>query len=345
MSLSSEKVMEKVNSLLENKEPEEQKAKTAPTVEPTEQKEPNPSEVTAATEDKKPEEPKAPEAEPEKKDTGKAPETETSTDDKDLKQTDPNPSSQHSEDEKKHNFDKQQQTEHAFKRERAKRKAAEAKYQKALKEIEDLKSKTVQFNPQDPSEYINYQVDLKSAERVRDESYDDLQSSMANEYEEINNRRIAECFPDEGSQAKFRQVIETEGPKLLKTLDEFDKDQAVLAYLDDSELSPILTSVLIQKPQYLEEVLSKRSKYGKYLAMSDLENRIKLAQKELNEQKTSAVETQQPSQQKKPLPIVGSQTKSENTEKSQVAFDPNAFLRKLNGSSKRYHTTGRNLSK
>jgi hypothetical protein len=79
--------------------------------------------------------------------------------------------------------------------------------------------------------------------------------------------------------------------------------------------------------------------------MSDLENRIKLAQKELNEQKTSAVETKQPSQQKKPLPIVGSQTKSENTEKSQVAFDPNAFLRKLNEGSKRYHTNGRNLSK
>jgi hypothetical protein len=28
-----------------------------------------------------------------------------------------------------------------------------------------------------------------------------------------------------------------------------------------------------------------------------------------------------------------------------VAFDPNAFLRKLNEGSKRYHTNGRNLSK
>jgi hypothetical protein len=344
MSLSSEKVMEKVNSLLENKEPEEQKAKTEPTVEPTEPKEPNPSEVTAATEDKKPEEPKAPEAEPEKNDTGKAPETQTSTEE-DLKQTDPNPSSQHSEDEKKHNFDKQQQTEHAFKRERAKRKAAEAKYQKAVKELEELKKQKVEYNADNPSEYINHQVDLKTLERQKDEIYDELSSSMSAEYEEINNRRISACFPDEGSQAKFRQVIDTEGPKLLKTLDEFDPDQAVLAYLDDSDLSPILTSVLIQKPQYLEEVLSKRSKYGKYLAMQDLENRIKLAQKQLSEEKKKTEETQQPSPQKKPLPIVGSQTKSEANKDTKEVFDPNAFLRKLNEGSKRYHTNGRNLSK
>jgi hypothetical protein len=104
--------------------------------------------------------------------------------------------------------------------------------------------------------------------------------------------------------------------------------------------------VLIQKPQYLEEVLSKRSKYGKYLAMQDLENRIKLAQKQLSDEKKKPEETQQPSpQQKKTLPIVGSQTKSEANKDTKEAFDPNAFLRKLNGSSKRYHTTGRNLSK
>ena len=343
MSLSPQEVMSKVNSLLDNskKEPEEVKSPANEVAKPEEVKEP---ESTTAVEEPVKEETTS-QAETEQKEPAKPAEPETVSGKENLKQTDPNPSSQHSEDEKKHNFDKQQQTEHAFKRERAKRKAAEAKYQKALKVIEDLKSKTVQFDPQDPSKYINYQVDLKSAERVRDESYDDLQSSMANEYEEINNRRIAECFPDEGSQAKFRQVIDIEGPKLLKKLDEFDPDQAVLAYLDDSDLSPILTSVLIQKPKYLEEVLSKRSKYGKYLAMQDLENRIKLAQKQLSEEKKKPDETQQPSPQKKPLPIVGSQTKSENTEKSKVAFDPNAFLRKLNEGSKRYHSNGRNLSK
>ena len=285
-----------------------------------------------------------PQAEPEKKEAGQAPETSTSTEE-DLKQTDPKPTSQHSEDEKKHNFDKQQQTEHAFKRERAKRKAAEAKFAKVAKELEELKKHNVEYNADNPAEYINHQVDMKTLERQKDEIYEDLSASQSAEYEEINNRRIAECFPDEGSQAKFRQVIETEGPKLLKTLDEFDPDQAVLAYLDDSELSPILTSVLIQKPQYLNEVLSKRSKYGKYLAMQDLENRIRLAQQQLSEEKKKPEETQQPSPQKKPLPIVGSQTKSEANKDTKVVFDPNAFLRKLNEGQRRYHSIGRNLSK
>lgn len=339
MSLSSDKVMEKVNSLLENqskKESEEVKSPANDETKPEEVKDP---ESTTAVEEPVKEEPKeqkepSSQAEPEQKEPAKPAEPETGSDKKDLNNKDP-----------EHSPTKQEKIDFAFKREKAKRKAAEARYAKAAKELEELKKQKVEYNADNPSEYINHQVDLKTLERQKDEIYDELSSSMSAEYEEINNRRISACFPDEGSQAKFRQVIDTEGPKLLKTLDEFDPDQAVLAYLDDSDLSPILTSVLIQKPQYLEEVLSKRSKYGKYLAMQELENRIRLAQKQLSEEKKKPDETQQPSPQKKPLPIVGSQTKSENTEKSQVAFDPNAFLRKLNEGSKRYHSNGRNLSK
>lgn len=338
MSLSAEQVMSKVNTLLDKSknEPEEVKSPANEENKSEEVKEP---ESTTAVEEPVKEEPKeqkepSSQAEPEQQEPAKPAEPETGSDKKDLNNKDP-----------EHSPTKQEKIDFAFKREKAKRKAAEARYAKVAKELEELKKQKVEYNAENPSDYISHQVDMKTLERQKDEIYDELSASQQAEYEEINNRRIAECFPDEGSQAKFRQVIETEGPKLLKTLDEFDKDQAVLAYLDDSELSPILTSVLIQKPQYLDEVLSKRSKYGKYLAMQDLENRIRLAQKQLSEEKKKPEETQQPSPQKKPLPIVGSQTKSEANKDTKVAFDPNAFLRKLNEGQRRYHSIGRNLSK
>jgi hypothetical protein len=208
MSLSSDKVMEKVNSLLESqskKEPEEVKSPANDETKSEEVKEP---ESTTAVEEPVKEEPKeqqepSSQADPEQKEPAKPAEPETESDKKDLNNKDP-----------EHSPTKQEKIDFAFKREKAKRKAAEAKYAKVAKELEELKKQKVEYNADNPADYISHQVDMKTLERQKDEIYEDLSASMSAEYEEINNRRISACFPDEGSQAKFRQVIETEGPKL-----------------------------------------------------------------------------------------------------------------------------------
>ena len=54
-----------------------------------------------------------------------------------------------------------------------------------------------------------------------------------------------------------------------------------LSYLDDCDISPLLTRILISSPEYLNEVLSKRSPFGKYNAMDKLAQRVQYAREEM----------------------------------------------------------------
>ena len=212
---------------------------------------------------------------------------------------------------------------------------------KLHKELEELR-KNKPSDGSDIQTQVNYQVDLKTKESEFDRLNDSIQESQRAEYEEINERRIQNCFAEPEEQKRFKEIIQVEGPKLLKRLDQDDQENAVLSYLDDSDISPILMRVLIAKPNILDQVLSKRSGYGKYQAMAELENNVRLAQKQLNDQKSKEkqpAETQNSSQQPapaKPLPVVGSVTKSDSTKDSKKAFDPNEYLRKLKAGQRRY---------
>lgn len=267
-------------------------------------------------EQEKAEEPKPADAEPERKtETAQPAETETKT-------------------ERKQTYTHQEQVDFAFKREKAKRKAAEAKYQALQKELEQLKKK--QVDPANTAEYVDYSVDLKTKEREASDLQDQIRESQYAEYEQLNNARIRECFPDEAEQEKFRKVVDVEGPKLLKKLDAEDPDQAVLAYLDDSPIAPILTRLLIAEPKYLTEVLAKRSPYGKYMAMQELANKVEYARQQMSAPEPEHKEPA-PEQHKKPeLPVIGSVTKSDANKDTKKVFDPNALLHELNSKGGKY---------
>ena len=271
------------------------------------------------TEQEKAEEPKPVDAEPEKKtETAQPAETETKS-------------------ERKQSYTHQEQVDYAFKREKAKRKAAEAKYQAVSKELEALKKK--QVNKEDTAEYVDYAVDLRTKEREANELQEQIRESQYAEYEQLNNARIKECFPDEAEQAKFRAIVESEGPKLVKQLDAEDPDQAVLAFLDDSPIAPILTRLLIAKPEYLNDVLSKRSPYGKYMAMQTLADKVELARQQMAEKETVKETSEEPAPTPKPaIPVVGSVTKSDANKDTKKAFDPNALLHSLNDKGGKYRT-------
>ena len=320
MSMDTTKAVELANQLMTPTE-ETVESKAEAKVEPETETETKGDESATATETpaetktepEKAEEPKPVDADPEKKtDTAQPAETETKS-------------------ERKQNYSHQEQVDYAFKREKAKRKAAEAKYQALQKELDSLKKK--QVNKEDTADYIDYAVDLKTKEREASELQDQIRESQYAEYEQLNNARIRECFPDEAEQAKFRSVVESEGPKLVKKLDAEDPEQAVLAYLDDSPIAPILTRLLIAEPKYLDDVLSKRSPYGKYMAMQQLADKVEIARRQMAEKDKApeAKNPEQPPAQPKPvLPVIGSVTKSDANKDTKPTFDPNALLHKLN---------------
>ena len=229
---------------------------------------------------------------------------------------------------RKQSYTRQEQIDYAFKKEKARRKAAEAKYQAVRAELEQLKKK--QPNKENAVEYVDYVVDLKDKEREASRLQEQIRESQSLEYEELNNARIRECFPDEAEQVKFRQIVDKEGPKLLKKLDAEDPEQAVLAYLDDSPIAPILTRLMIAKPEYLDEVLSKHSPYGKYAAMEKLAERVEYARQQMAKPEEVPQPAAAPETPKPVLPVVGSVTKSDANKDTPKTFDPNALLHKLN---------------
>jgi hypothetical protein len=99
---------------------------------------------------------------------------------------------------------------------------------------------------------------------------------------------------------------------------------------------------MIAEPKYLEDVLSKRSPYGKYEAMRELEKKVEYARNELAKGAKGGKAEPAPQPKPKPaIPVVGSVTKSESTKETKQVFDPNAFLHKLN-SRNTYHSRAAN---
>ena len=321
--MDTQKAVELANQLMAPKaETEEVKTEAKVETEPvTETKgdEPATAAETPAetkTEPEKAEEPKPVDAEPEKKtETAQPAETETKS-------------------ERKHNFTHQEQVDYAFKREKAKRKAAEAKYLALQKEMDALKKK--QVDKSDP-DYVDFAVDMKVKEREASQLQDQIRESQSIEFEELNEARIRDCFPDKAEQDKFHAIVKKEGSKLLQRLDEDDKEQAVLAFMDDSPIAPILTRLLIAKPEYLDEVLSKRSPYGKYMAMQKLAENVEAARQQMAAQKPVVHNQDEPAPQPKPvLPVVGSVTKSDANKDTKKVFDPNQLLHQLNSKGGKY---------
>lgn len=236
--------------------------------------------------------------------------------------------------EKKPTHTKQEQIDYAFQKKQAKIKKLEARN----KELEDFikkKGLTLEDFNNKVEDYVNYKVDYNTKQQEYNRNKEEVTRIQNEEAERLNREKIERCFPDPVEQDKYNQIIRTEGPKLVARLDEADGEQAVLGYLDDSDMAPILIRLMIAEPSYLDEVLSKRSAMGKYRAMEKLEEKVRWAQEKMKQPKEEApVEKEE---EKKPaIPVIGSVTKSEAHKDSKPVFDPNQILHKLKNKNK-YH--------
>lgn len=178
----------------------------------------------------------------------------------------------------------------SFRKEKEKRKRMQASYEKQIaslqKEIQGYKSKMDAEGFDGKSDDgIRTLIDRKSAERelarIEDEQ---AELEMAEDLEE-NERRINACFPDEADQKIYRQLVENGGRKFADKLATYDKDNVILSGLDDCEISPIVIRVLMTKPEFLNEILSKRTRHARELAFDSLVNRLKVADKIIREKR------------------------------------------------------------
>lgn len=237
---------------------------------------------------------------------------------------------------KKPTYSKQEKIDYAFQKKKAKIKQLEQRNKELEEEIKKYKNLTLEDFKGNHQDYLDYKVDMLDKQREVKDIQEQIKTSQAEEFDETNRKKILNCFPDENAQSKYSELIANKGSELVKQLDEFDTEGAVLGYLDDSEISPLLITLMISEPSYLNNVLSKKSPYGKYREMEKLEERVLAAREQLNKQNSVPANTEKVEEHKPAIPVIGSVTKSESTKDSKPVFDANAELHRLKTKNK-YH--------
>lgn len=239
-------------------------------------------------------------------------------------------------------FTKQEQIDYSFQKlkakEEAKRKKLEARIAFLEKSLKESKSKEAPSFKDQPEEFLRQEIDRQSKESEKERLEKEYFESKTREADEINKMRIEQCFKDERERDTYNTLVKEHGKELVDILDKRDPESAVLGYLDDSDVSPILIRILMTNKEYRDEVLSKSSPIAKFRAMERLEAKVRWAQQQLeNRRKKEEVppaNADSKVDEKKKLPVVGSVTKSDS-DNGTLVKDYNTLLHNLNANRRR----------
>lgn len=201
-------------------------------------------------------------------------------------------------------------------KEKQKREKLIADYENKIKTLNEELSKFKGLGKEDfksDDEYVNYLVDQKMKEKESNQLQMAKQDAEAEMFEEINQQRIATCFPDEKDRESYNRLIETSAKPFVELLEKHDPDNAILSYLDDSDISPLLIRVLMTKPEYRNEILSKRNPYSKVLALDNLAKQLSYAKSIIDKKRNSSNDKVTQQNVKHTIPVVGKVAKTEST--------------------------------
>lgn len=193
-------------------------------------------------------------------------------------------------------------------KEKAKRQKLISEYEERIKNLNDELERFKGLgkdNFKSDEEYVNYLFDRKLKENETNQLSLAKQQAEAEAFDEINQQRIMACFPDEKDRESYNQLVSEAAPKFVELLDKADPDNAVLSYLDDCDIAPLLIRVMMTKPEYRNEVLSKKNPFNKIMALDNLAKRLSFAKKIVDRKPT--------------MPIIGKVAKTE----SAVVIDKN----------------------
>lgn len=232
----------------------------------------------------------------------------------------------------KQKYSKQEQMNYAFAKEKAKRKKLEARIAELEEENKKFKDLNVEDFKNDQQKYTDYLVDRKMNEMEKSRLQAEYESSRSEEAEKINQYRINQCFEAQEDRDAYNSLIQKNGKQFLAYLDKNDPQQAVLGYLDDCDVSPIIIRLMMTRQDIRDSIMSKSTPYAKTVALDKLADRIVYAQNVIKQKAAKAnAEPAKPN-----LPVIGKVTKSETTNTDIDLSDPNAILKKLN-QKRKYH--------
>jgi len=201
----------------------------------------------------------------------------------------------------------QEKISYAFKRQKEKyrkqREAYESRIAELEKQLEDFRGlKLSDFNGNQDA-YLRGLVQENASKQQLETMKAERDALIDEEINQKHMRRIQNCFPDPNEQEAYMDLLDRASGKLQQTLQEQDEDGAVYQFLSDSEVSPIITHLLITKPDIRERVLGKTSAMGKYAELQKIERIILSNQKKPERHQLGA---------KKMMPVLGSQVKNES---------------------------------
>ena len=182
----------------------------------------------------------------------------------------------------------------SFRREKDKRKKQKLAYEQSIARLEkenaelkkklgDVDSEDFKVDNRNLSDIVKLRTNENEAERLRNERE---RVMMADDLAE-NERRVAQCFPDEQDREIYNRLVKNSGGAFIDRLDEEDPDGVILGCLDDCDISPIVLRVMMTRPQFLNEILSKKTRHGKEVAFDALVNRCRIADKVVKSKKAS----------------------------------------------------------
>jgi hypothetical protein len=151
----------------------------------------------------------------------------------------------------------------------------------------------------------NIQTQMKNIEAQRkaaQEEQDELEAENANR---IYQERVNACFTDEAEKNHYNTLMANGREKFVAYLQQTDPEGAILQYLDDCDISPLMVRTLMTKPDILRSVVEKRNPISKAIELKSLENRIMLARRLKQTSGAPKANTTPPA---KKLPSTGSQT-------------------------------------
>lgn len=187
-------------------------------------------------------------------------------------------------------YTKQQKTQHAFAKEKSRRKAVEAELEKLKENLKKYEGLSLEHFKNDQAAYNDYKLDRRfDEEKVK--SLESEQAELVNEEAvETARKRVEACYTDEADRAKYQNLIaraesdfRSMHPSIgARSFSEFllsEKDHAIISYLQDSDNAPKLIRHFIHKPEVAQRIMAMNNQYNKFFELKQLENRMLMFEK------------------------------------------------------------------
>lgn len=171
----------------------------------------------------------------------------------------------------------------------------------------ELTSKLEKSDFSNDAEYqknlVDNELDRRELERLKSERVSDSEEINANEFLAGIRVKASEMFNNDEMDHFERLTSEKSYNLFAEVVNAHDPEGIVGDYLADSKNAPLLLRTLMTKPEILKRVLDCKLPQNKFNELRTLERNIEI--------RTRIAATKKKATEKKPLPVLGSMTKTD----------------------------------